>query len=126
MKTIKVIAVIVSAYVGIVAAMSAFVAFVQPTMPGVLVLTTTDAEGKEYDRRLGHMEVAGVLYLVSNNWLRRWYYRAITHPNVTVIIDDKRMGFRAVELDATEHQRLLDKYPTPTWMNAYADERLRG
>lgn len=120
MKTIKIIAFAVSAYICIVAAMGALVAIVQPTMPGVLVLTTTDAEGREYERLLGRMEIGGVLYLVSNNWLRRWYYRAISHPSVAVTVDGERIAFTAVELDATEHERLVDKYPMPTWMKILA------
>ena len=120
MKTIKIITFVVTGYIGIVAAMCAVVALVQPTMPGVLVLTTTDEDGNEYERLLGRMEIGGVLYLVSNNWLRRWYYRAISHPDAAVTIDGKRMAFTAVELDATDHERLVDKYPMPTWMRILA------
>ena len=120
MKSIKILAFAITAYVGIVATIGAAVAYFQPTMPGVLLLTTTDAEGETYDRLLGRAEIDGVLYLVSNSWLRRWYHRAIAHPNVEVTMDGGRLAFTAVQLGATEHQRLVEKYPMPTWMKILA------
>lgn len=120
MKIAKVAAIVLFVYIGVAAAAAAYVAYFQPAMPGVLVLTTTDAEGKEYDRLLGRFEVDGVLYLSANAWPRRWYNRAVANPSVEVTVDGKRIRFTAVRIEEAERQRLVKDYPMPLWMRILA------
>ena len=120
MKIAKVAAIMLAVYIGIIAAAGAYVAYFQPNMPGVLVLTTVDTEGKVYDRLLGRFEVDGAYYLTANSWPRRWYNYAITEPNVEVTVDGKRIPFTAVRVEGAEHQRLVEEYPMPLWMRILA------
>ncbi len=116
MKIVKVLSVLIAVYIGAIAAMGGFVAYFQPQMPGVLMLTTTDEEGKAYNRLLGRFEVDGVRYLAVNSWPRRWYELALANPNVEITVDGQRTQFTAVRIDSIERQHMLEKYPTPLWM----------
>ena len=119
MKVVKIVASVLVAYVAIVAAAVGAVAYFQPDMPGLVVLTTTDAEGEVYDRLLGRIEVDGVFYLSANAWPRRWYNRALANPEVELTVDGRRMAFTAVRVDKVERQRLL-AYPIPLWRKVLA------
>ena len=119
MKVAKISASVLAVYVTVVVMAGGAVSLFQPDMPGLVVLTTTDAEGEEYDRLLGRIEVDGVFYLAANAWPRRWYNRALANPKVELTVDGRRMAFTAVRVDADERQRLLE-YPIPMWRKVLA------
>ena len=119
MKVLKILASVLAVYAAIVVMAGGAVSYFQTDMPGLVVLTTTDALGEEYDRLLGRIEVDGVFYLAANAWPRRWYHRALANPKVELTVDGRRMAFTAVPVGADEHQRLL-QYPIPLWRKVLA------
>ena len=119
MKVVKIVASVLAVYVAVVVIAAGAVAYLQPDMPGLVILTTTDAQGEEYDRFLGRIEVDGVFYLAANAWPRRWYNRALANPKVELTVDNRRIAFTAVRVDIEERQRLLE-YPVPLWRTVLA------
>jgi hypothetical protein len=99
--------------------MTAFAAF-QPEDIGVatIVLTTTDADGKSYERVLSPIDHDGQLFVAANHWPRTWYHRALDNPEVRVRRDGETTHYRAVAVSEQERERLLDEsgFPPVTYV----------
>jgi hypothetical protein len=106
MKALKVVAIAVLVYVGIVAAFESLIGTLQPASGSVLVITTFDADGAPHDRVVSRLESAGQLYVAANHWPRAWYRRALANPEVQATIDGKKGDYRAVPVTGAEHDRV--------------------
>lgn len=99
--------------VGQAGCMTAFAAF-QPELGGsTIVITTTDADGKSYDRVLSPIDDDGQLYVSANHWPRAWYWRTLENPNVTVTRDGQQTAYRAVRLSGAERERMFEEHGFP-------------
>lgn len=98
--------ILATAYSGCMTAVAAF----QPENVGgpTIVITTTDAEGRSYDRVVSPIERDGQLFVAANHWPRAWYRRALRNPDVRVTRDGTTTDYRAVPVSEEERGRLLD------------------
>jgi len=106
MKALKIIAILILVYVGIVASFESLIGYLQPTTGSILVITTFDGDGTPHDRVVSRLETDGKLYVAANHWPRAWYERALQNPEVTVTIDGETADYRAVPVTGGEHDRV--------------------
>ena len=106
MKPLKIIAIVLGVYVGIVVAFESLIGVIQPTAGETLVITTSDAAGGSHDRVLAHLTSDEKLYVAANHWPRAWYKRALENPDVEVTIDGTKTAHRAVQVSGDEHERV--------------------
>ena len=108
MKAVKLFAIALGVYVGIVVAFESLLGVIQPAGEGTLVITTTDEDGAAHDRVVSRLESGGRLYVAANHWPRAWYHRALANPDVRVTRDGDTADYRAVPVSGEERERLLD------------------
>jgi len=106
MKAVKIVLIVVLAYVGIVVAFESSIGYLQPKGGSILVITTFDANGAAHDRVVSHLESDGHLYVAANHWPRAWYKRALANPAVRVTLDGKTGDYRSVPVTGAEHERV--------------------
>jgi F420H(2)-dependent quinone reductase len=106
MKALKLLALVVLAYVGIVVAFESSIGYFQPQAGSTLVITTFDASGSPHERVVSRLQSDGRLYVATNHWPRAWYRRAREHPEVEVVLDGEKRAFRAVPVTGAEHDRV--------------------
>jgi F420H(2)-dependent quinone reductase len=106
MKALKIAAIVLLVYVGIVAAFESLIGTLQPASGATIVLTTFDADGKAHDRVVSRLESDGKLYVAANHWPRAWYRRALANPEVKVTLDGANADYRAVPVTGAEHDRV--------------------
>lgn len=106
MKALKIAALAVLAYAGLVAAFESLLGTLQPKAGSTLVITTFDAAGAPHDRVVSRLEADGKLYVAANHWPRAWYRRALARPEVQVELDGRTVDHRAVPVTGEEHERV--------------------
>jgi hypothetical protein len=109
MKALKIVAIVVSVYVGIVVAFESLIGYFQPTAGATLVITTFDEDGTPRDRVVSRLESDGQLYVAANHWPRAWYKRALENPDVQIAVDGEKGDYRAVPVTGAEHDRVSAK-----------------
>ena len=110
MKAVKLIALFLLAYVGIVVAFESLLGYFQPAGRDTLVITTTDEDGTKRDRVLARLESDGQLFVAANHWPRAWYERALDNPSVQITLDGANGAYLAVPATAEEHDRLRGEH----------------
>lgn len=111
MKAVKIVAVLVLVYVGVVVLFESLLGYIQPEGQNTLVITTLAADGAEHSRVVAQLQSGGNLYIAANHWPRAWYHQALENPNVFVTIDDERKPYTAVPVDGAEHDRVDSDNP---------------
>ena len=106
MKIVKIVAVVLLVYVGIVVLFESLLGYFQPGGQGTIVITTTDDDGNKNDRVLAHMQSDGQLYVAANHWPRAWFRQASTNPNVQATVDGEQASYVAVPVSDAEHARV--------------------
>ena len=106
MKSVKIIAIALVVYVGLVAAFESFLGLVQPSNASTIVITTIGADGAAQDRVVSPIADGGQLYVSANHWPRSWYKRALENPDVYVTAGGQKKAYRAVPVTGAEHERL--------------------
>jgi hypothetical protein len=106
MKALRIVAVVLLVYVGIVAAFESLIGVLQPSAGATLVITTFDEAGAAHDRVVSRLESEGRLYVAANHWPRAWYRRTLANPEVQATIDGKKGDYRAVPVTGVEHDRV--------------------
>jgi hypothetical protein len=95
---------------GCLGCMTALAAFQPEDIGGeTIVISTTDSDGKTYERVLSPIDVDGQLFVAANHWPRAWYRRALANPNVSVTRGGKTTHYRAVPVSEQERERLVDE-----------------
>lgn len=112
MRALRITAVVVLAYVGVVAAFESLIGFFQPAGGTTLVITTVDESGP-HDRVVSRLDSDGRVFVATNHWPRAWYRRARTNPDVQAMIDGKKAGYTAVPVSDAEHERVNAQHPLP-------------
>lgn len=113
MKALKILAIVLVVYVGIVAAFESLIGFIQPTQGTTLVITTFDKGGAAHDRVVARLEADGKLYVAANHWPRAWYKRALENPEVQATIGGEKHDYRAVPVTGDEHDRVESQNKLP-------------
>jgi len=106
MKALKIAALVVLVYVGIVVAFESLIGYFQPAAGSTLVITTFEGNGAPHDRVVSRLESDGQLYVAANHWPRAWYHRALENPDVQVTLDGEKRDYRAVPVTGAEHDRV--------------------
>jgi hypothetical protein len=120
MKAVKVLAIVLVVYIGIVVAFECLVVTMgkRQANSGVapdedwLMITTKDADGS-HDTVVAGAESDGQLYVSANHWPRGWYNRAVKNPDVEITRAGKRMAYRAVPVTGAERVRIVQDYNLP-------------
>jgi hypothetical protein len=127
MKAMKIVAILVVIYAGIVAAFESMIGYRQPMSGSTVVLTTFDAGGKAHDRVVSRLETDGKTYIAANHWPRAWYRRALANPEVQVTSDGAKTDYRAVPVEGDEHDRVNADHPRgwrTRFLMGYAPRRI--
>jgi hypothetical protein len=106
MKALKIGAIVVLVYLGIITAFESLIGYLQPAGGSTLVITTFDADGTSHERVVSRLESGGQLYVAANHWPRAWYRRALENPDVQITLDGERQDYRAVPVSGAEHDRV--------------------
>jgi F420H(2)-dependent quinone reductase len=106
MKALKIVAIVLLVYVGIVVAFESSIGYLQPTSDSTLVITTFDGDGTPHDRVVSRLESDGHLYVAANHWPRAWYRRALENPDVQATVNGEKGDYRAVPVTGAEHERV--------------------
>jgi hypothetical protein len=109
MKALKIVAIVVLVYLGIVVAFESLIGYFQPAGGSTLVITSFDVDGTPHDRVVSRLESEGQLYVAANHWPRAWYNRALENPEVRVTLDGEEADYRAVSVTGVEHDRVDSK-----------------
>ena len=106
MKALKIVAIVVVAYVGIIVSFKSLIGYFQPADGTTLVITTFDGDGVSHDRVVSRLESNRQLYIATNHWTRAWYNRVLERPDVHVTLDGEEGDYRAVPVTGVEHDRV--------------------
>lgn len=106
MKAVKIFAILILIYVGIVVGFESLIGFFQPAGGSTLVITTFDEAGAAHDRVVSRLESDGKVYVAANHWPRAWYRRALANPEVSAAVNDVKADYRAVPVTGAEHDRV--------------------
>jgi hypothetical protein len=106
MKALKIVVIVVLAYVGVVVAFESLLGYFQPTAGSTLVITTFDSDGSPHERVVSRLESGGRLYVAANHWPRAWYRRALANPQVQVTLGGETVDYTAVPVTSAEHDRV--------------------
>lgn len=102
----KIAALALLAYVGLVGAFEGLIGVIQPRAGETLVITTFDPDGTPHERVVSRLESGGRLYVAANHWPRAWYRRALENPRVRVTVGGETGEYLAVAVTEEERQRL--------------------
>ena len=103
MKAIKIVAVLLFVYVGIVVLFESLLGYFQPANQSTLVITTTAEDGTTSERVLARLEYNGALYVATNHWPRSWYTKTLTHPEVHITSASEDGDYLAIPVTGAEH-----------------------
>jgi len=106
MKTLKIIAIVILVYVGIVVAFESLIGYFQPSPASTVVITTFAADGTSHDRVVSRLESDGQLYVAANHWPRAWFNRTLENPEVQITLNGEKRDYRAVPVTGVEHDRV--------------------
>ena len=106
MKALKILAILLLVYVGIVVLFESLIGYFQPADESTLVITTTDADGTTHDRVLSTIESDGQLYVAANHWPRAWYRAVKANPEVQVTRNGETGDYLAEDVTPAEHDKL--------------------
>ena len=109
MKFLKIIAILLAVYVGIVVAFESLIGYFQPESEGTLTLINTDGDQRVVSR-LAHDDT---LYVAANHWPRAWYTDALENPQVTVLFNGVKTRHVAVPVSGAEHEAVDSARPLP-------------
>ncbi len=108
MRILKIVAIVILAWVAVVVAFESLIGIFQPEAGSTLVLTSFEADGSAHERVLARLESDGRLYVAANHWPRAWYERVLENPDVMVKADGENKAYRAYSVPASspEHDRV--------------------
>jgi len=106
MKILKIAAIVLVAYVGVVVAFESLLGVLQPGSDATVVLRTFAEDGAAHERVVSRIESDGVLYVAANHWPRAWYRRVLATPKVQVVAGDRVRDYRAVPVTGAEYERV--------------------
>ncbi len=115
MKALKILAIVLLVYVGIVVAFESLIGYFQPSSGSTLVITTFDGDGTPHDRVVSRLESDGQLYVAANHWPRAWYNRALENPEMQITLDGEKADYRAVPVMGMEHDRVDGENSLPVF-----------
>jgi hypothetical protein len=113
MKALRIVAIVVLVYVGIVVTFESLIGYFQPADGSTLIITTFDGDGTAHDRVVSRLESDDQLYVAANHWPRAWYNRALGNPEVQATLESGKGDYRAVPIAGAEHDRVDGEHSLP-------------
>ena len=116
MKTLKRLGAVLGIYIGFVVVFeTGYLGLYQPSFEEsgipMLLLTTTDADGEADSRMLALFAANGEIYVSAHHWIRGWYHRARSNPEVTVRVGDGEGTYIAVPITGDEFDQVAVEHP---------------
>ena len=102
MKALRIAAIVFGVWVLVGVGLDAALGYFQPRSADSVVLRTLDANGQPHDTALGAREIDGQVWLVSGQWFRGWYRRALANPDVELTRNGAVTAYRAIPVDTRE------------------------
>ena len=112
-RVFKIVVILLLVYAGVVATFESLLGYFQPQGDGMIVITTTNADGVSKDRVVSRIDSADQLYVAANHWPRSWYRQTLALPNVSVSVNGVTAEYLAVPIDGAEHDRVDTDHPLP-------------
>lgn len=113
MKAVKIVAILLAVYVGIVVLFESMLGYFQPEAETTIVITTFDEGGQGKDRVVAGLESDGHLYVAANHWPRAWYYQVLDNPKMQVTANGQTLDHTAVLVTGEEHERVNSEHSLP-------------
>ena len=110
MKVLRLIAILVVIYVGVVVLFESLLGYFQPAGGNTLVITTFDGSGEGSDRVLAHLQSRDRIYVAANHWPRAWYRQALANPNVEITLAGQKSAYSAVPVSGEEYEQVNDEH----------------
>jgi hypothetical protein len=110
-RALKIAAIVLVVYVGIVVLFESLIGYFQPAGETTLTITTTSPDGASADRVLSTLELDDALYVAANHWPRSWYTDVLANPEVEVTRQGERGSYLAVPVSPEEHEALQSAHP---------------
>ena len=105
------LSVLVGLYLLLAVGFDLAVGYLQPQREETVVLITTDSNGSKYERVLTpRQDESGQLWLVSGQWSRTWYKRAMENPDIELRRGTEVSAYRATPGDDGDAARLREIY----------------
>ena len=111
MKAVKIIAILLLVYVGIVVAFESLLGYYQPAGETTILISTKGEDGAVSDRVLSRLNSEDKLYVAANHWPRAWFNEVLERPEVQVTVDGAKGDYLAVLVSQAEHDRLNAEHP---------------
>lgn len=111
MKVVKIVAIVLAVYIGIVVLFESLIGYFQPAGGSTIVITTVDDDGNANDRVVSRLDSGGALYVAANHWPRAWYNRVLEHPDLEVTANGEKQPYRAAPVTGEEHERVNAEHP---------------
>ena len=109
MKVIRIVAIVLGVWVLVGLSLDAAIGYFQPRGPDTVVLRTFDAARQAHETVLRVREDNGQLWLVSGQWFRGWYHRALDNADVELVRDGVVAAYHAVPVDTPEARDMLTR-----------------
>ena len=109
----KLLAIVFSLYVGIVATFETLIGVLQPTPESTITITTFDRDGTAHERVVSKLVSGEQVYVAANHWPRAWFERALANPRIAATIDGKQRDYEAILVVDEEHARIDAEHPLP-------------
>ena len=108
-KVVVVVSVLLGIYVVLGLAFGGAIGHFQPQDDGTKVLKTFDSNGNAHETVLRPVEdKEGQIWLLSGQWFRGWYNRALENSDIELQGNDNIVRFRAIPLeDMEEFDRVI-------------------
>ena len=103
MKVLKILAILLAVYVGIVVVFETLLGIVQPANESTMVIVTEDDSGASHPRVVTLIENDGARYVAVNHWPRAWYRYALARPDVSATIGGETADYTAVPVEGGEY-----------------------
>lgn len=111
MKVVKIIAILLLVYVGIVVAFESLLGYYQPAGETTILISTKGEDGAFSDRVVSRLTSEDKLYVAANHWPRAWFNEVLERPEVQVTVDGEKGDYLAVPVSEAEHDRLNAEHP---------------
>jgi hypothetical protein len=99
MRIARIAVIALAVYVTLSLLFGSVIGYFQPQDGGTSRLRTVDENGQQYETVLRvQKDASGQLWLLSGQWFRGWYNRALANPYVELLRDEEVAAYRAVEV----------------------------
>ena len=106
MKALKIVAILLAVYVGIVVVFETLLGIVQPSNESTMVIVTEDDSGAAHPRVVTLIESNAARYVAVNHWPRAWYRHALARPQISATIAGETGDYTAVPVEGSEYHQV--------------------